>query len=236
MSANCVISTSSLIFWGLTQFNPSRNCNTALRENWLRCIWATWLHFWLHFGCKQVYILVRFLQTRVNQLGFTWKWGMLNTAVTNMLQFCSSGRGCSSLPFTKCSAHPEQCATKVPLWRVEAVLVVGIVIHFRGWNSHLHYLKQWCSTFLRSVTAQGCQATPAMSDCVYSAEGAPWFLFHQLGGKPSSPQSSCQCDRGMGEEHDVVLANVTKGGVQYNTGKKFSGLVWLTLLRYTEYL
>lgn len=194
---------------------PSRNCNSALRENWLRCIWATCLHSkWSQKG-DHVYILVRFLQTWVNQLCSPWKWDVLNT---NILKFCSGGRGCSSLPFTSCSVHLEQCATRVPLWWVKASVVVGIVRHFRGWSCHLHLSSAvW---WLRGAKQQ----LPCLTACMVLREhcgssATSWAATPLLPGHHVGVTEEWVRNR-MWQSWQLVLASVTKGRVQYHTQEK----------------
>lgn len=111
---------------------------------------------------------------------------MLNTAVTNMPEFSSSGRGGAPLPFTNCST------TVLSLVGVKASMVEGIARHLTGAAPPPY-----------SSEAQGCQAAPATSVCVHSAEGTLYSLFHQLAAG-SSHQPSRQWDRGRAEEQGVT--------------------------------
>lgn len=51
----------------------------------------------------------------------------------------------------------KQHITIVLLWWVKAVVAAGIVRHFRGWSSHLHYLTHDTPPLFSSVMSQGAK-------------------------------------------------------------------------------
>lgn len=157
-----------------------------------------------------VHILVRFLQTWINELGFTWKWGVLTTAVTNTLKFCSSGEGCSCLTFlpavlcTWNRVPPPCCSGKWRLW---------------CWRScqspALPYT--WCPTSVQQCGGSVCHVCLPVQ-CWGSTAGPVPPVGQQILFFPVVRSVWRRKGWGTGcDSWQLGSAKVTEGGVQYNT-------------------
>lgn len=233
-----MISASSLIFWGLTQFSPSETATLHWGKTDLGALGRLFTfkvesNVWPSLYSGQI------LSIWVNQLGFTFKWGVFSTAATNTVEFRSSGRGCSALPVGSCSVQansvsPQRCSGESRPWWWG---VVG------------------CISKAGAASCPPLRVTLHLSSAVWRLRGAKQHLprltvctvlrEHSVVPVPPAGQktllswSSGWCDREMGEEQDVTAGlgwRSWRGSAVQQTRKKSLARSDSSLLQSTEHL